>query len=177
MSISNGYSVAEWSPPAINVSPALSLVLAPDPVHAYSGAPVPFQGTVVPGTGTAPFDSACLSPGDGSILCDSVPASSWNFSYAYAKSGEYEAALTVLDAGAGNDTALVPVTIYDRPLLAPVSISYPVIVNSTYEAYANITGGAFPLQVPGGTSRARCRRSVREPSTGTDSWSSRRCRT
>jgi hypothetical protein len=146
VSLSNGYAYAYWTPPDINVSQALSINLLPNPVHAYSGAPVQFQGAVVPGTGTPPFDSACLSPGDGGVLCDSVPASSWNFSYSYAKPGEYEAALSVLDSGAGNDTALVPVTIYDRPTLAPVSVSYPVIVNTTYEAYANITGGAFPIQ-------------------------------
>jgi hypothetical protein len=144
--LSNGYSYALWSFPPVTVSPSLDVVATPDPVVAYPGVSVGFTVSVASGTGTAPFGPACLRTGDGGLLCRRSAGPSWTFPYAYATPGAYEAGLSVVDAGGTNDTALLPVSIVERPGAAALSLSSSsVMVGTAIEATCVVSGGALPL--------------------------------
>jgi hypothetical protein len=144
--LTNGYSASTWTFAGITIAPVLALLLGPDPLVAYAGAPVVFEGSVVSGTGTGPYGPASLATGDGATLRDSSPATSWSYPYTYTTAGQYEAALTVVDSGGGNDTALLPVTIAPRPSLSTVSLgSDSVVIGTAIEANATVAGGALPL--------------------------------
>ncbi|MGI0052718.1 MAG: hypothetical protein ACREC5_01010 [Thermoplasmata archaeon] len=144
--LSNGYSNASRSTPAVTVSPALLLEVSPDPILVYAGDPVSVTGSVAGGTGTDPFGPVCLADGQGNLDCAPPPGPSWRFTLDYPLVGSYRAEFTVLDDAGVNATESVPVTVGTLPALGPLSAASPEPPPGAPDRLrAELSGGVAPF--------------------------------
>jgi len=146
--LTNGYSFATWTFPALTVAPAPEIGVSPTPILAYVGAPATVTVVVGAGTGTAPLGPACLSSGNGRELCDLGPGPSYPFQLAWGSPGSFDAVATVSDGAGANISTNVPVQIFDRINTSWVSSGglNPGYLGQAYNLTAEVRGGALPLQ-------------------------------
>lgn len=145
--VTNGYSSSTEPLPNVSVDPGLSVSVGPDPAVGYVGAPITLHVGVGVGVGTPPYGSACFYPASGTPVCQrggGLPAA---LSVEFPTAGRYPGSVTLSDSGGLNATVPETVIAVNRPDLDPlVASTGALVVGSTDEIEARVTGGALPLQ-------------------------------
>ena len=143
--VSDGYSTATATLAPITVDPAPALEVVPSAPLGYAGQPITVRVSALSGTGTSPYQGACLDPGNGTTLCASTPGPSWTFRPTYASAGTYRAAVWAEDASGTNSSLGVTVGVAAPLALASIAVaSGPVLGGETVNFSANLTGGFLP---------------------------------
>jgi len=145
--LSNGFSSASGSFAPLTVVPPPALTLAPTALAGYTGRGLPLRVAVAPGTGAAPYQGACLVPGEGPTVCSAGPGPNWTFELSYATAGNFVARASVLDADGVNRSATAPVQIVAPLALGPLSVAGPVSAGAPLELTTTIAGGLLPAAV------------------------------
>jgi len=144
----NGYSSVNWTSPPITIVPAAVLDLNPAAPVGYAGVPIPLTVSVAPGTGVAPYRSACLVAGGAVSDCASGVGPSWPLAPNFPVAGNYSAVASVVDANGVNATVPVEVRVVDPLAVGPVapSLSNLTVGNAT-PLSADLAGGDLPVEV------------------------------
>jgi hypothetical protein len=148
VSVSNGYSAANWTGPNVTVDPASALKLSPNAPVGYAGSPIPITVAVAPGTGVPPFEVACLRAAGAVSECQPTSGPSWTFRPTFPSPANYSATASVLDAAGVNRS--VPLTV---EVVAPLTLSSVTPSSSNVSAgtavvlSSFVTGGRLPAEV------------------------------
>jgi hypothetical protein len=145
VNVSNGYSSAVWSSPALTIDPAPALGVSPSPLTGYAGSPLPVVLTVAKGSGTPPYATACFAPGTGPTLCSHSPGPSWTFAPTFATAGNYSATAWTVDATGMNRSTAVTVHVLDPLEVGTLLLGSPnVSAGMAVALSSTVEGGALP---------------------------------
>ena len=145
--VSNGASSASWEFPEVTVNPAPAVTVLPGAPVGYVGEPIPIELTAATGTGTAPYERACLATGTGPVECQESPGPVWTFRPTFASAGEYTVRGSILDATGANRSASADVTVDIAPSIAFAPTPRSISAGSPTVVRAVLTGGALPGQL------------------------------
>ncbi|MGI0072174.1 MAG: hypothetical protein ACRECT_08955 [Thermoplasmata archaeon] len=145
LSVTNGYSAADWSFPDVTVDLAPQVALTPlDPV-GYADAMVPI--VVRAHGGTAPFEQGCLATGVDPEVCLESPGPNWTFAPVFPETGEYSALAWTVDATGANRSASAVVRIVPSPALFLSENATDVTAGAPATLTAVVSGGDLPARV------------------------------
>lgn len=145
--VTNGYSTGDWQFPDVLVNPPPELETSPAAPVGYALAPVGVTITAANGSGTEPYQRACLDPGDGPVLCEGTPGPSWSFAPIFPTPGTYDAVAWAVDADGANVSLAFPVSVVAPLSVGPVTTgSGTATVGAPLELRANVSGGVLPLR-------------------------------
>lgn len=147
VTVSNGFSTATWQFPDVTVNPAPAVSISPATPAGYANATLPLVVQVASGTGTAPFQRACLVAGSGPIDCIDSAGPTWSFTPEFASPGRYSVSAWTVD-GTGvnrsvNGTARIvaPLSVSISSDASAASIGTPLGVS------ALVLGGDLPARI------------------------------
>jgi hypothetical protein len=144
LTVTNGDSSATWEFPEVTVNPAPAIEFVPGAPVGYVGAALPIELVAGAGTGTAPYERACLAPGTGSVLCEDSPGPAWTFHPSFPAPGVFGVRGWIVDATGTNRSATVSVRV-DPPLavaFAPTPLA--VSAGTPLSVGAVLSGGDLP---------------------------------
>ncbi len=145
VNVSNGFSTGVWSFPNVTVNPPAALWVDPLAPVGYSGAVVRIDLIATNGSGTLPFQNACLDPGSGPVVCQDTPGPRWTFAPVYPTVGSYPAQAWTIDAGGTNRTIGFSVAIVPPLGLDPVTlVGSNATVGSNVSLRSTVVGGDLP---------------------------------
>ena len=144
--VSNGASTASWTLPEVTVDPAPSIVMLPGDPVGYVGAALPLEVTAAAGTGTAPYEQACIAAGTAAISCQTTPGPTWTFRPTFPSAGTFTVRGWVLDATGANRSATVDVTVDAPPGVAFAPTGLSISAGTPLSVHAVLTGGALPAE-------------------------------
>ncbi|HTT73991.1 MAG TPA: hypothetical protein VMG99_07630 [Thermoplasmata archaeon] len=143
VTIANPYSTAVVALPGIVAVPPPTLVIAGAPVGEVDrGVGITVEARA--GTGTGPFQGACLADGIGDDLCAATGGPAWTFWPTYRAAGTYGLRAWAVDADGINRSADANVTV--EPALA-LSLPTPVVNGTAGDRQpvtADVAGGVLP---------------------------------
>jgi hypothetical protein len=147
VAVTNGVSSSTWSFPDVTVDPAPWVVFDPGTPVGYANASVPIVISAGSGTGTAPFERACLEADTPEVQCQSSPGPTWTFGATYADPGQYPVTAWIVDATGANRSASTSVSV-----VAPLSVALagpPVAATAgtPVTVAAVVAGGALPARI------------------------------
>jgi|HubBroStandDraft_1064217.scaffolds.fasta_scaffold00614_21 hypothetical protein len=147
VAVTNGASSASWVFPEVTVNPAPSVVVLPGTPVGYAGVPLPIELTAAAGTGTAPYERACLATGTGPISCQVSPGPAWAFRPTFPSAGDYTVHGWIIDATGTNRSASAYVTVDVSPSVAFVPTALSISAGSPIQVHAILAGGALPAHL------------------------------
>jgi hypothetical protein len=144
--LSNGYSSAVGSGPDETVNVTVRLALVPERSPAFPREPVPFLLERLPGTGTSPFRSPCVtSPASGSF-CLTGPGPVWRFVQVFPEPGTYDLLANESDSFGLEGGVRTSVLVVPPLAVAPVGSSQlKATLGAPLNLSVRITGGAPSL--------------------------------
>lgn len=155
VTVTNGYSSAEWTLPEIVVDPPPELEVRPAVLAGYVDRPVAVTVVAANGSGTSPFERACFAAPPAATLCEASAGPSWEFSPVFSAPGNYTAVASAVDADGVNASVTVGLTIVAPLAVGPIVPSAPNVTAGTPVVLsANVTGGLLPLRYWWNDSRA-----------------------
>ena len=145
--VSNGYSSVDAALAPVLVDPPPALSADPTAPIGYAGEAIPIDLVVVPGSGTSPYEGACLATGSGTVDCSTLPGPTWSFDPVYPGAGRYSAVAWAVDATGVNRSVNVSVTVVAAPTLDPIAIrSATVCADTPAVAASTLVGGVLPAR-------------------------------
>ena len=144
--LSNGYSEATEALPDLTVAAPPSVAIDPGVLVGYTNDSIPLSVAAAAGTGTAPFEEACLDPGAGRTVCEPGPGPAWAFAPEYDRAGNFTATAWTIDATGTNRTASALVHVV-APLAVAVGGLPPTgAVGAPIALRATVAGGDLPAR-------------------------------
>jgi hypothetical protein len=145
--VTNGFSAAAWTFPSVSVDPPPILAVDPAAPVGYPGSPTDVAVVAATGSGTLPYDEACIALGTLVPTCSGAPGPTWTFTLIGPTAGTYSGTAWAIDGAGVNRSVGFSLTVVPRPTVGPIAgLSPNVTVGTAANLSATLSGGALPAR-------------------------------